>query len=82
MVVNSSWDADRVLSSLQHKQQLRVRRHWKRSKLDAFTTELTLLRQRGATLGQLRIFLSDHHLKVERSTILRWLDKHNVAGPD
>ncbi len=81
MTVSSSWDAQSVLASLQRKQQLRSRRHWRRSKLDAYTTELTSLRQAGATLGQLRIFLTDHHLRVERSTILRWLAKHNVTAP-
>ena len=72
------WDADAVLHSLQARQQLRVRRRWRRSQLDPYTTELTTLRERGATLSQMRLFLSDHHLKVERSTILRWLDKHSV----
>lgn len=81
MTVSSSWNAQSVLASLRHKQQLRARRHWRRSKLDAYTTELTCLRQEGATLGQLRIFLTDHHLSVERSTILRWLAKHNVPTP-
>ena len=77
-MANKHWDADTVLHSLQARQQLRRQRRWHRSQLDPYTTELTTLRERGATLSQMRLFLSDHHLKVERSTIMRWLDKHNV----
>ena len=80
MATQSHWNADDALASTRTIHRLRMqRKRWYRSRLDAFTEELTTLRQRGASLGELLIFLKAHHLTVARSTILRWLKKHNVS---
>ena len=73
------FNADTELASIRAAIKLRQRRRWHRSSLDPFTNEITALRQRGASLQEIRVFLKTHHLTVDRSTILRWLKKHNVT---
>lgn len=73
-----SFNADAELSSIRAAIKLRQRRRWHRSSLDPFTEEITDLRQRGASLTEIKFFLKNHHLSIDRTTILRWLKKHNV----
>lgn len=47
-----------------------------RSQLDKYGPELQRLRNAGATLDELRLWLSERRINVERSTISRWLSKH------
>lgn len=79
------WDPDKELARIKQLHKLRMqRRRWNGSCLDKYSVELTDLRQRGASLEELRIFLSqkkrDKSLeKIARSTIQRWLTKNNVV---
>jgi hypothetical protein len=64
-----------IIAGLARKQQLMRRRIYRRSQLDRYRAELVILRQAGATLGQLQLWLKAKRLTVARSTILRYLDR-------
>ncbi|MFL1449403.1 hypothetical protein ACI77O_13480 [Pseudomonas tritici] len=56
------------------------KKHLKRSALDKFKAELLALNLHGSTLTELQAWLATKKLKVERSTVQRWLKK-NVLAP-
>lgn len=55
----------------------RLPRYWRgRSQLDPHTSQLLELHDRGASSNDLRTWLYErHNLRVDRSTVTRWLQK-------
>jgi hypothetical protein len=68
---------DMISDIRRQRAERRRRRLWSKSQLIVFRAELINLRKEGATLGDMRFWLKEkHQIKVERSTILRFLKKH------
>jgi len=69
-------DAQKTLAEIREKRALTRKKRHSRSKLDKFTFEILELKNVGATLSELQLFLRQNRVKVELSTISRWLKKH------
>jgi len=81
--MKKEWNPDVELIKLQALHHLRMqRRTWHGSVLDPYSKELTELRERGASLAELCIFLKSHRVDVNRSTVCRWLHKNNAVVRD
>jgi len=61
------------LASLTEQQVKRRRKTYRPSKLTRFRAELVALRQAGASLTHLTLWLAKRRIRVARSTILRYL---------
>lgn len=61
------------LALLRAQQAQRRRKSYRRSKLARFRAELVALRQAGASLAQLALWLGKRRLRASRSAILRYL---------
>lgn len=69
--------ADELQKIRELRQQRQRRRYWRgRSQLDAHSAKLLALHDQGGSANDLRVWLKEHHkLRVDRSTICRWLQK-------
>lgn len=61
---------------LKQKTDLRRKKRYSRSKLDKYTSELLALNTEGCTLEALQIWLQEHRITCDPSTIHRWLKRH------
>lgn len=76
----NSFNAREKLLQLQDLQRIRKKGRYSRSRLDRFKNELLQLHACGATLSQIALFLrAEKRTVVARSTILRWLKKHESS---
>jgi len=69
-------DAKKTLADIRAKRTLSRKKRFYKSTLDKFTFEILKLRSEGATLTELQFFLSKNSVRVELSTVSRWLKKH------
>lgn len=69
------FDANQELARLQQLKKLSRKKTFPRSKLDPYTHELSELRKAGATLADLQRWLRLKRVRVEHSTISRFLNK-------
>ena len=71
------FDAGAVLTAIKaHRAMAKHRSTWGRSRLVKHRAELVHMRQQGASFGDLVVWLrKEKRLKVERSTVKRYLDK-------
>jgi hypothetical protein len=74
----SKFDAETEVAKL--KTRLAVRRKTRpfKSKLDKYRHELIRLHEAGASLSALQLYLKDHKVSADRSTISRWLMRHGT----
>lgn len=73
--MGAEFDADSVLIDLRRRQALTRRRKYRRSRLDRYRAELVKLRNAGASLALMKLWLQDRRLAVSRSTISRYLGR-------
>jgi hypothetical protein len=66
------------LEQLKAKAELRKKKVLYRSKLDKYKHPLLRLKEAGASLTHLEIFLAEKGVSADRSTISRWLKKNKV----
>ncbi len=73
----AKFDAGAVLIDVRaHRAASKHRSNWGKSRLVKHRAELVQMRQQGASLGDLVVWLRrEKRLKVERSTVKRYLDK-------
>ena len=71
-----AFDAMAELQVLVKKTALRKRKRYSTSKLDKYSPEIRALKQEGATLEQIQIWLNGKRIKSATSTISRWLAKN------
>lgn len=66
-----------ALADIQSAQALRRKIRMSRSKLDRYADTIRALKNEGASLEEIRIYLKSHHrLTVTRSTISKWWTKN------
>ena len=70
------FDAFAELEEIKRKRQISKRKRYSKSKLDKFKFEILKLREAGASLADIQIFLRKNRIKVVTSTIHRWLKKN------
>ncbi len=71
------FNAKTALMETRKVKRIAVRKRYRSSKLDRYEDELNALHSEGASLAEIKLWLSrTHHLKISRSTIFRWLNKH------
>lgn len=75
----SKFDAEAEVAKLEQRLKVRAKSRRYKSKLDKYKHELLALRRAGGSLGALQLHLADRKVKVDRSTISRWLTKHGAA---
>ncbi|WP_334033702.1 hypothetical protein [Burkholderia gladioli] len=69
-------DADATLQKIrQLRESRRKRRTWGGSRLAPHRADLIALRQRGASYADLVVWLSTKRIKIQRSTVQRYLTK-------
>lgn len=56
--------------------KMRRKKTYESSKLDKFKHDILSLKAEGATLEMLKLWLAEKRIKVDVSTISRWLKKH------
>lgn len=71
-------EIENELAQLKAKAELRKKKVLYRSKLDKFKHPLLRLKEAGASLTHLEIFLAEKGVSADRSTISRWLKKNKV----
>ena len=72
-----SLDAEAEIASLNRRLAIRKKRsRYGTSRLDKYRNEILALRKKVATLAALQMWLRDRRIKVEQSTISRWLKKN------
>jgi len=76
MVIFMGFDAASELEEIKRKRKVSKRKRYAKSKLDKFKFELLKLKEEGASLRDLQVFLRKNRIKVVPSTISRWLKKH------
>ena len=70
------FDALAELEEIKRKRKLSKRKRYSKSRIDKLDTEVLRLRDAGASLADIQIFLSKNRIRVVPSTIQRWLKKH------
>lgn len=75
----AAFDAAAEAARLKSQAQLYRQKRYSRSKLDKWRPEILALRAEGATLEQIQIWLREHHIRAEPSTISRWLKRHHAS---
>ena len=77
MTQQKDFDAGAVLTTVRaHRAICKHRSTWGKSRLVKHRAELVQMRQEGASLGDLVVWLkTEKRVKVERSTVMRFLDK-------
>lgn len=80
--MNNNFDATGVLLGIRESRAVRRRRTtWGKSKLNRVLSELILLRAASASFADIQFWLrKEKRIKVNRSTIKRFLDKHNSTS--
>jgi hypothetical protein len=71
-------EIENELAHLKAQAELRKKKVLYRSKLDKFKYPLLRLKEAGASLTHLEIFLAEKGVSADRSTISRWLKKNKV----
>lgn len=71
----SFFDAEREFAELNKQTRNIHRRGYRQSRLDRYTDELLALRQAGATASELMRWLHKKRIRVELSTVTRWLKR-------
>lgn len=77
------FDAVSELSEIRELRQRNRKKSFRRerSRLDKFTFELLELHRAGASSNDLQLYLKNRHrVRVDRSTISRWLQKNASPG--
>lgn len=72
----AAFDAAAEAARLKRQTQLYRPKRYARSKLDKWRPEILALRAEGATLEQIQIWLREHRIRAELSTISRWLKRN------
>lgn len=69
-------DFDAQEELLQVREERKALRRRRRSRLTRFESQLLAMRKQGATYGDLRHWLRNHHVKADETTISRFLRRH------
>jgi len=72
----SEFNATFELSKLQTETKRRRKKSYASSRLDKYKGELLLLYRTGATRAELQRWLLSHRIKVNWTTVDRWIKKH------
>jgi len=80
--MKNSFDAAGILVGIRESRSVRRRRAtWCKSKLNKFLSELIQLRAASASYADIQYWLrKEKRIKVDRSTIKRFLDKNSSAS--
>jgi hypothetical protein len=70
------FDTEKELAQLKSQTQAIRKRGYHKSRLDKYKGELIKLNAKGASTAELQRWLRGQHLRVEWSTVHRWLVKH------
>jgi len=68
------FDPQKELLEVKNLQEVRRKKKLFKSKLDKFEHQLKALRDAGASIAQMQIWLKQNNIKVSRSTVWRWLN--------
>ena len=81
--MKSEFNAPSVLAGIREVRTVRRKRSTcEKSVLSKYVAELSGLKESGASLGDLQVWLrTEKRVKVERSTILRFLNKNQSSLP-
>lgn len=71
-----SFNADAEAARLRAKSAARRKTTYKKSRLDIFAGELMQLRAAGASIAEMQRWLREHRVKVEHSTVARWIKRN------
>ena len=69
-------DAAQIVQELKSQTRVVRKRRYGFSRLDRYTAELLELRAHGASIAELQRWLRTKRIKVNHSTVSRWLTKH------
>ncbi len=71
----SEFNTQSELAELKQQTKLIRKKRFSRSRLDKYTGELLTLYRAGASAAELQRWLRTNRIKVQHSTVCRWLDK-------
>ena len=71
----SVFDTENKLIELKQQTKVIRKKRFTRSRLDKHSAELLSLYKAGASIAELQRWLRANRIKVEHSTVSRWLDK-------
>lgn len=71
-----SFDVTYEVKKLKEQTQMSRQMRYGESRLDQYKKQLILLQMNGATIAELQRWLRAKRIKVEWSTVSRWMDKN------
>ena len=75
-----AFDAEKELTQLKNQTKIIRKKCFSRSRLDKYSGELLSLYASGASIAELQRWLRANRIKVEHSTVSRWLDKMDAKN--
>ena len=76
----SAFDTENELLALKQQTKIIRKKRFTRSRLDKHSGELLSLYKAGASIAELQRWLRANRIKVEHSTVSRWLDKMDAKN--
>ena len=75
-----AFDAEKELTQIKNQTKSIRKKRFARSRLDKHSAELLSLYKAGASIAELQRWLRANRIKVEHSTVSRWLDKMDAKN--
>ena len=76
----SGFDTEKTLNELKKQTKIIRKKRFARSRLDKHCGELLSLYKAGASIAELQRWLRTNRIRVEHSTVSRWLDKMDAKN--
>ena len=76
----SEFDTEKALTELKHQTKIIRKKRFSKSRLDKYSAELLSLYASGASIAELQRWLRSNRIRVEHSTVSRWLNRMDARN--